>query len=102
MGAFLIYQTLFNGQVSDTFSLYSGTGDYIYYVILGELIYIFVVRTFLNVSRSFIVSEKSLEQRINHLIRFVGLEEKADEAVEHYSKGMKQRLQIARGLISNL
>lgn len=35
------------------------------------------------------------------LLREVGLEEAADRPVEQYSKGMKQRLQIARGLIND-
>ena len=42
-----------------------------------------------------------LKTRIDNLIEFVGLSERANEAVENYSKGMKQRLQIARGLINN-
>lgn len=42
-----------------------------------------------------------LAKRIRELISFVGLEEKSDEPVERYSKGMKQRLQIARGLIND-
>jgi ABC-2 type transport system ATP-binding protein len=42
-----------------------------------------------------------LRQRINELLRQVGLEEAADTPVERYSKGMKQRLQIARGLIND-
>lgn len=33
--------------------------------------------------------------------KIVGLEEAADTPVERYSKGMKQRLQIARGLIND-
>ena len=42
-----------------------------------------------------------LYRRIDSLIEFVGLSERANEAVEKYSKGMKQRLQIARGLIND-
>lgn len=41
------------------------------------------------------------EQRIAELLDLVGLTEAADKRVEQYSKGMKQRLQIARGLINN-
>lgn len=44
---------------------------------------------------------KTLSQRIDELIHLVGLEDKGDVPVEKYSKGMKQRLQIARGLINN-
>lgn len=41
-----------------------------------------------------------LKQRIDELLGAVGLLEAADTTVERYSKGMKQRLQIARGLIN--
>ena len=42
-----------------------------------------------------------LKKRIEQLLHIVGLEDKADLPVETYSKGMKQRLQIARGLIND-
>ncbi|MBN3554063.1 ABC transporter ATP-binding protein [Fictibacillus nanhaiensis] len=42
-----------------------------------------------------------LKDRINYLLSKVGLEKAADTPVERYSKGMKQRLQIARGLIND-
>lgn len=42
-----------------------------------------------------------LKKRIQKLLQVVGLEDKADLPVETYSKGMKQRLQIARGLIND-
>lgn len=44
---------------------------------------------------------KALSSRIDELLELTGLTEKADIPVEKYSKGMKQRLQIARGLINN-
>ena len=40
------------------------------------------------------------EQRIHSLLDFVGLLDRADEKVETYSSGMKQKLHIARGLIN--
>lgn len=40
-------------------------------------------------------------KRSDELLKLVGLEEAADQLVETYSKGMIQRLQIARGLINN-
>ena len=46
------------------------------------------------------IDRKELEKRIRELLKTVGLEEAADIPVERYSKGMKQRLQIARGLIN--
>ncbi|PEP56121.1 MULTISPECIES: ABC transporter ATP-binding protein [Bacillus] len=42
-----------------------------------------------------------LEERIQFLLGQVELKEAADTPVERYSKGMKQRLQIARGLIND-
>ena len=42
-----------------------------------------------------------LKEKIAELLKIVGLEESADIPVERYSKGMKQRLQIARGLIND-
>lgn len=47
------------------------------------------------------LSGTDLKNRIARLLKIVGLEEAADTPVERYSKGMKQRLQIARGLINN-
>ncbi|RNB80340.1 ABC transporter ATP-binding protein [Brevibacillus nitrificans] len=44
---------------------------------------------------------QSLQTRIDTLLLQVGLMEAADTPVERYSKGMKQRLQIARGLIND-
>lgn len=42
-----------------------------------------------------------LEDQIQNLLEEVGLTEASNTPVELYSKGMKQRLQIARGLINN-
>lgn len=39
------------------------------------------------------------EERIDELLKMVGLYEKADMLVKHYSGGMKRRLEIARGLM---
>ena len=47
------------------------------------------------------LSGVKLKDRIMQLLKMVGLEEAADIPVERYSKGMKQRLQIARGLIND-
>ncbi len=47
------------------------------------------------------VSNNILKERIDTLLKLVGLENKRDVPVETFSKGMKQRLQIARGLIND-
>lgn len=47
------------------------------------------------------VPKDIMKKRINELLSLVGLEDAKNTPVEGYSKGMKQRLQIARGLINN-
>lgn len=44
---------------------------------------------------------KNLKNQIDSCLKIVQLEEDANTPVEKFSKGMKQRLQIARGLINN-
>lgn len=51
-------------------------------------------------ARLYDVPTRMQSERINRLLDLVGLSEAADRRVEQYSKGMKQRLQIARGLIN--
>jgi len=41
------------------------------------------------------------DKRIKELLQFMGLSERARDRVETYSKGMKQRLHLARGLIND-
>lgn len=47
------------------------------------------------------IENRELNNRINNLLELVGLAKNQDMPVERYSKGMKQRLQIARGLIND-
>ena len=47
------------------------------------------------------IKSKELDKRIDELLHFVELENYNNLNVEKYSKGMKQRLQIARGLIND-
>jgi ABC-2 type transport system ATP-binding protein len=41
------------------------------------------------------------DKRVKELLEFMGLSERAKDRVETYSKGMKQRLHLARGLIND-
>lgn len=47
------------------------------------------------------VPQEEVDHRIDDLLEIVGLTERQDDPVERLSKGMKQRLQVARGLIND-
>jgi len=47
------------------------------------------------------VPKKEIRPRVNALLELVGLSDRADDEIEKYSKGMKQRLQVCRGLIND-
>ena len=47
------------------------------------------------------VPKRDITTRVNTLLELVGLSERADDEVEKYSKGMRQRLQVCRGLIND-
>jgi ABC-2 type transport system ATP-binding protein len=47
------------------------------------------------------VPKKEVKSRVNRLLELVGLSGRADDEVEKYSKGMRQRLQVCRGLIND-
>jgi len=42
---------------------------------------------------------KAIKERVDDVLRIVGLTERADQAVEKYSGGMKRRVNIAAGLV---
>lgn len=54
VGAWFLYHLMFGGKLSADFVKMTGTADYMSYVIVGCLVYLFVTRTCLNVSRSLI------------------------------------------------
>lgn len=47
------------------------------------------------------VPKKEVAFRVNKSLELMGLLDRADDEVEKYSKGMKQRLQVCRGLIND-
>lgn len=51
--------------------------------------------------RLYKIPTKVLYERIETLLKFVGLDEMKHKRVELFSKGMKQRLHIARGLLND-
>lgn len=47
------------------------------------------------------VPKKEVGKRVETLLELMGLADRADDDVEKYSKGMRQRLQVCRGLIND-
>ena len=52
-------------------------------------------------SNLYLIPHKEQDERIQKILELVDLAERADDLAETYSKGMIQRLQIARGLIND-
>jgi ABC-2 type transport system ATP-binding protein len=52
-------------------------------------------------SNLYLIPKKEQDERIDRILRLVDLADRADDLAETYSKGMIQRLQIARGLIND-
>lgn len=78
LSAFFMYNLLFKGSLNTTFKQYTGTGDYISFVIVGTAVYLYVVRTCLNVSRSLITElrtgtlESIMVSPFNRIQYFIG------------------------------
>ncbi len=52
-------------------------------------------------SQLYNIPDQVAKDRIDELLRLVELEKRADDPVEKYSRGMKQRLHIIRGLVND-
>ena len=52
-------------------------------------------------SNLYLIPKKEQDERIDKILKLVDLSDRADDLAETYSKGMIQRLQIARGLIND-
>ncbi len=51
-------------------------------------------------SKLFYVSKKDREDRIHNALDYMGLTDRADDLVKHYSGGMMRRLEIAQALVN--
>ena len=47
------------------------------------------------------IAQENLDSRVNHLISFFGMEKNADQRMDTFSKGMKQKILIMAGIINN-
>lgn len=54
----ILYNNVFDGEVDNVFINYTGTSNYMGYIIVGVLVYSFTVSTLLNVSRSLITERR--------------------------------------------
>jgi len=52
-------------------------------------------------ARMYHLPEKTRKERISQVLDVVGLEDKQDMLVKHYSGGMQRRLEIARGMLTH-
>ena len=52
-------------------------------------------------SQLYNIPDRAAKERIDELLKLVELEKRADDPVEKYSRGMKQRLHVIRGLIND-
>jgi len=82
------------GQVRKIVNMVAGGERMLYYRLTGR-------ENLRYFAELYDVPKKQVNSRINSLLEFVGLSDRADDEVEKYSKGMRQKLQICRGLIND-
>jgi ABC-2 type transport system ATP-binding protein len=82
------------GQVRKIVNMVAGGERMLYYRLTGR-------ENLKYFAELYNVPKKEVPTRINGLLELVGLSERADDEVEKYSKGMRQRLQVCRGLIND-
>jgi ABC-2 type transport system ATP-binding protein len=82
------------GQVRRIVNMVAGGERMLYYRLTGR-------ENLKYFAELYNVPKKEVPSRINSLLELVGLSERADDEVEKYSKGMRQRLQVCRGLIND-
>lgn len=81
-------------EIRKRINIVSGGDRGLYYRISGRQ----NLRFFSDLYR---IPRRVKEERVEELLKMVGLEKAADQRVEEYSRGMKQRLHIARGLVND-
>jgi ABC-2 type transport system ATP-binding protein len=82
------------GEIRKRINLVSGGERGLYYRLTGRD----NLRFFADLYR---VPKEVRDRRVTELLELVGLASAADRRVEEYSRGMKQRLHIARGLVND-
>lgn len=81
-------------EIRSRINMITGSERSLYYRLTGR-------ENLLYFSALYGLSSKLARSRTEELLALVGLEDAADERVERYSRGMKQRLSIARGLVND-
>ncbi len=82
------------GKVRRIVNMVAGGERMLYYRLTGR-------ENLKYIAELYDVPKREVSTRVNALLELVGLADRADDEVEKYSKGMKQRLQICRGLIND-
>jgi len=82
------------GQVRKIVNMVAGGERMLYYRLTGK-------ENLKYFAELYDVPRREVNTRVDKLLEIVGLSERADDEVEKYSKGMRQRLQICRGLIND-
>ena len=82
------------GQVRKIVNMVAGGERMLYYRLTGR-------ENLKYFAELYDVPRREVNTRVDKLLEIVGLSERADDEVEKYSKGMRQRLQICRGLIND-
>ena len=69
---------------------------------IGALYDLLTPNEYLNfIGSLYSIEEEALQTRIGHLLTFFGMDQHADQRMDTFSKGMKQKILIISGIINN-
>ncbi len=69
---------------------------------IGALYDLLTPNEYLNfIGSLYSIEEEALQARIGHLLTFFGMDQHADQRMDTFSKGMKQKILIISGIINN-